>query len=386
MILRDNPGFRALWAARAVSFVGDGIGTTVLVLLVAERSGPGGVGLLLLANALPRCTGPLMGVLADRVGTRRLLVGCDLASALVTAAIAVTVPPLPVLLVLVAAAGLLATIRGPAGRSVVPDLVAERDRAPANALLGIAFTAQLAVGPALGGLLAAGPGGTQTALAGDAATFVVSALLLVGLPRLPRGGGTGLWRSTSEGLRHVATHRRLRVLVITLFLVVAFAGMDDVALVFLARDELRAGPLGFGLAASGFGVGMVLASALCTRLGGSSPVALLLTGTAATGAGTLLTGAAPALAVAVATQLVAGAGNATENIGYDTVVQDLVPRELLGRVFGTVGTAAQLGAALAYAGGGPLVALAGPRAVFVIGGAGTLATLLVLAPALRRRP
>ena len=175
------------------------------------------------------------------------------------------------------------------------------------------------------------------------------------------------------------------MLVIALFLVVAFAGVDNVALVFLARDELRAGPLGFGLAASGFGVGMLLASAAYTRTGGRSPVAMLLAGTAATGAGTLLTGLAPALAVAVATQLVAGAGNATENIGYDTVVQDLVPRELLGRVFGTVGTAAQLGAALAYAGAGPLVSLAGPRAVFVLGGAGTLATLLALAPALHHR-
>jgi MFS family permease len=383
MLLRDNPGFRALWAARAVSFVGDGISTTALVLLAAERSGPGGVGLLLLANALPRCTGPLAGVLADRVETRRLLMSCDLASALVMAAVAVTVPPLPTLLALVAMTALLATIRGPAGRSAVPDLVAERDRAPANALLGLAFTAQLAVGPALGGLLAAGPGGTQTALAVDVGTFVASALLLTRLPRLPRGRGTGLWRSTGEGLRHVATHRRIRVLVITLFLVVTFAGLDNVALVFLTRDELRAGPLGFGLAASGFGVGMLLASAACSRLGCRSPVAVLLVGTAATGAGTLLTGVAPLLAVAVATQLVAGAGNATENIGYDTLVQDLVPRELLGRVFGAVGTAAQLGAALAYACGGPLVTLTGPRAVFVIGGAGTLAMLLVLAPALR---
>ena len=122
----------------------------------------------------------------------------------------------------------------------------------------------------------------------------------------------------------------------------------------------------------------------CARLGGRSPVAMLLVGTIATGAGTVATGLAPVLAVAVVTQLVAGAGNATENIGYDTVVQNVVPRELLGRVFGTVGTAAQLGSAVAYAGGGPLVSLVGPRAVFAIGGAGTLAMLLVLAPSLCR--
>ena len=63
-----------------------------------------------------------------------------------------------------------------------------------------------------------------------------------------------------------------------------------------------------------------------------------------------------------------------------------MPRPLLGRVFGTVGTAAQLGAALAYSAGGLLVAVIGARTTFVLAGAGTLAVLLALVPALGRRP
>jgi MFS family permease len=111
---------------------------------------------------------------------------------------------------------------------------------------------------------------------------------------------------------------------------------------------------------------MLVASVACTRLTrGRSPVTLLLLAIAATGVGTLVTGFAPALSVVVAAQLVAGAGNAVENVGLDTLVQDLVPRPLLGRVFGIVGTAAQLGAALAYAAGGLLVDLIGARATFV---------------------
>jgi MFS family permease len=78
-LLRDNPALRALCASRAVSFVGDGIATTALVLLVAPRDGPAGVGVLLLANALPKLGGPLAGVLADRVQTRRLMRWCELA-------------------------------------------------------------------------------------------------------------------------------------------------------------------------------------------------------------------------------------------------------------------------------------------------------------------
>lgn len=390
-LLRANPAFRALCASRAVSFVGDGITTTVLVLLTAPRDGAAGVGLLLLANALPRLGGPLAGALADRVETRRLMMSCELASALVVAVIAMVLPPLPVLVGLVAASGVLATIRNPAGRSLVPDLVDPVDRAPANALFGLAGTLQLAVGPGLGGLLAAGPGGIRTALAVDAATFVVSAVLLARLPALASArdpaAATGMWAEAAAGLRYVATQRQVRVLVLSLFLVVAFAAVDNVALVFLTSDEFGAGPAGYGLAASAFGVGMLLASVGCTRLArGRSPGALLIVAIAATGAGTLLTGLAPVLAVVVAAQLIAGAGNAVENIGYDTVVQDLVPRPLLGRVFGIVGTAAQLGAGLAYAGGGLLVDLVGARTTFVLAGVGTLAVLIVLVPALRRRP
>ena len=390
-LLRANPAFRALCASRAVSFVGDGITTTALVLLTARRDGPGGVSLLLLASALPRFGGPLAGVLADRVQTRRLMMSCELASALVVAVIAATVPPLPVLVALVAAAGVLATIRGPAGRGLVPVLVDPPDRGPANALFGLALTLQIAVGPSLGGLLAAGPGGIHTALAIDAATFVASALLLTRLPALAPArdptAATGIWAEAAEGLRYIGTHRQVRVLVLSLFLVVAFAAVDNVALVFLTSDQLAAGPAGYGIAASAFGVGMLLASVACARLArGHPPATLLIIAVATSSAGTLLTGLAPVLAVVVAAQLVAGAGNAVENIGFDTVVQDVVPRPLLGRVFGTVGTAAQLGAALAYSAGGLLVAVIGARTTFVLAGAGTLAVLLALVPALGRRP
>ncbi|MFI1890175.1 MFS transporter [Streptomyces jumonjinensis] len=390
-LLRENPAFRALWASRAVSFVGDGITTTVLVVLAARQDGPVGVSLLLLANALPRLAGPLVGVLADRIPARRLMMRCELASMLVIALIAATLPPLPVLVPLVVLAGALATIRNPAGRSLVPVLVDAPDRVPANALFGLARTLQLAVGPGLGGLLAAGPGGVHTALAVDAATFAVSALLLTGLPVLEPARDpaavTGVWAEAASGLRYVAADRQVRTLVLTLFVIVAFAGVDSVALVFLAGDQLAGGPAGYGLAASAFGVGMLLAALACTRLArGGSPVALLVIAIAASGAGTMLTGLAPALAIALAAQLLAGAGNAGENIGYDTAVQNIVPRPMLGRVFGALGTAAQLGAGFAYLAGGLSVSLVGARATLVLAGAGTLAVLLVLVPVLRRPP
>ncbi|MEV5716785.1 MFS transporter [Amycolatopsis mediterranei] len=389
-LLSGNPAFRSLCASRAVSFVGDGITTTALVLLVAPRDGPTGVSLLLAANALPRLGGPLAGVLADRVRTRRLMMRCELAAALVIGLTAITLPPLPVLTALVAVAGILATIRNPAGRSLVPVLVDAAGRAPANALFGLGRTLTLTVGPGLGGLLGAAPGGAHTALAVDAATFLASALLLRGLPDIAPardpGAGTGVWAEAGEGVRYVVANRQISVLLLSLFLLVAFAAVDNVALVFLTGDVIHAGPAGYGVAAGAFGAGMVLASLACTRLArGRRPIALLIVAVVATGTGTVVSGLAPVLAVVVVAQLVAGAGNAVENIGYDTVVQELVPRPFLGRVFGTIGTAAQLGAAFAYALGSFLVDAAGARATFVLAGTGTFLVLLLLVQSLPRQ-
>ena len=196
-----------------------------------------------------------------------------------------------------AVAGILATIRNPAGRSLVPVLVDAADAAPANALFGLGRTLTLTVGPGLGGLLGAAPGGAHTALAVDAATFLASALLLRGLPAIAPardpGADTGVWAEAGEGLRYVVANRQISVLVLGLFLLVAFAAVDNVALILLTGDVIHAGPAGYGVAASAFGVGMVLASLACTRLAlGRRPIALLIVAVVATGAGTVVNGLA----------------------------------------------------------------------------------------------
>ena len=78
-VLVSNAVFRRLWCARAVSFVGDGIALTALVLYVQGTEGTGtAVAALLLAQALPHLLGPFAGTFADRVDQRSLMIGCDL--------------------------------------------------------------------------------------------------------------------------------------------------------------------------------------------------------------------------------------------------------------------------------------------------------------------
>jgi MFS family permease len=386
--LRDSPAFRRLWSARTVSHVGDGVAVLALVLFVQQTRGTGvAVGGLLLASSLPRFLGPLAGVVVDRVEQRSLMVACDLGQVALFAAIAWLVPPYPMLLAMVAATAVLDTLFGPAGRSAVPALVRPEQLMRANAWMGTSLNIRVAVGPVLGGLLVT-LFGVRGALVANAATFLVSALVLLGLPPLraaSREEAGGFLAVGAEGLRFAWRTPVVRTLVIALFLGVAFAAVDDVALVFLVKDTLEGGALAFGLVGGAYGLGM-LAGSLGLSWKGTVAAAgsLLVLGWVLSGLGTIFTGVAPLVAVAALGQAVAGIGNGVENVAADTLIQQAVPREMLGRVFGLVATAPFAGSTLAYAAGGFLMDLTSPRTVFLIGGIGVLVVLLPVLVMLRR--
>ncbi|HET9671227.1 MAG TPA: MFS transporter, partial [Actinomycetota bacterium] len=233
--IRDAPEFRRLLFARLVSHVGDGIAVTTLVLLVEGTRGSGAaVGTLLLVWFVPKLLGPLAGAIVDRVEQRTVMVACDLGQAAVFGTIAWLAPSFPVLLVLVAAAGCFETLFAPAGRSAVPALVRPEQLLRANAWMGTTLNLQVALGPVIGGVLVATLG-VRGALAANALSFVISAIALVGLPPLrPQGEPErrGFLAVGVDGIRYVWRTPLLRSVAIALFVGVAFAGLDNVALVF----------------------------------------------------------------------------------------------------------------------------------------------------------
>ncbi len=390
-LIRGNRGFRLFWSARVISFIGDGMAVTALLLYVEEQLGSGlSVAALVLAATVPRLLGPVTGTVADRVNGQRLMVACDIGQGLIFAVAAAVVPPFPVILILVAVASVLATLFRPAGMSAVPRLVGRKDLLAANAWMGMALNLQLALGPVVGGVLFETLG-LRGSLALNAVTFLVSSALLTRLrlpaPALADGAKARAFvGELRDGLAFIARHRILRAIVITLFLGVLFASLDNVALVFLAREELGTGGIGFGALASVYGAGMVLAAVALTRaVSRSSPLAYYLVGLVLSGAGTLVTGLSPGITLALVAQAFAGAGNSSNNIGGDTLIQRLVPQAMLGRVFGIVGTSAVLGGSVASLVGGTIVSISSARVAFVVAGGGVLLTACLAAVLVRDR-
>jgi MFS family permease len=361
-----------------------------LLLYVRDREHSGtAVGALLLAQALPHVAGPLMGTLVDRMDLKRLMIVCELAQAILFALIAWWQPPLVALLVIVAAASLLDTTFGPASSSTVPRLVEGDDLMHANAWIGSALNFQVAIGPLVGALLVSAFG-VRGGVGANAVSFLISAALLMTVP-LQRSGAraaAGVASAGLAGLAYAWKQPTVRALVIGVFLLVAFSAVDNVALVFLTRDTLHLSPASFGIVAAAFGFGMLASSiALLAWRNLPRPGVLLVGSWFLTGAGTLATGLAPNGVTAGALQCIAGVGNGVENVGSATLIQSTVPREMLGRVFGLLGTAAFTGSALAYVLAGLLLDHVGPRTTFIVGGGGALLALAILAPVFwRARP
>ena len=389
-LLRRPGAFRRLWLARVVSLVGDSVGLVALILLVAEETGDGvSVGLLLLAaDGTATLLSPLLGVVAVRTSRRRTMIACELGQALAIGTIALLLPALPVLLGLVAAQSVLAATFQAASRSAVAELVDDAELEGANAVLGAGTYGLEVAGPLLVALLLpvlSVPG----VLVLDALTFLVSPLLLGGLPRLRpadrAAAAPGLARQAAAGLRVLWRQRLLRAVSLGFLVVVAFNGVDDVALVFLGRETLRATDAATSLLYAGSGLGLLVGFAVLARRGGrGAPSVAAVAGLAWSSAGNLLTGLAPVLGAAFAMQVVRGGGLSLVDVGTTTLVQRSVPAELRGRAFANLYGGVGLAAAVSYAVGGPLLELLSPRGLLVLAGGGGIAASAATALAVRR--
>ncbi len=184
--IAKRPAFFRLWAASTVSLIGDWLGFVAISRLVLERGGNAfDLAIVFAVHALPHAgLTPLAGFLADRLDRRKLLVGIPLIQAALTT-----------LMVFAALSGAIALVQGlvlvrsaftsfmvPAESAAIRHTVPPDELTWANAVLSGTWSVTFVVGMALGGLIAglgAGP-----ALGMDAASFVLGALLAMGLPKM----------------------------------------------------------------------------------------------------------------------------------------------------------------------------------------------------------
>ena len=240
------PAFRRLWLAQLVSELGDWAARLALSYLVYERTGSAALAGIVTAASLIPWLGPgqLLTVLSERWPRRRVLVASDLVRA-GTFALASLPVPIPVLIAIVFVAG-LATPPFEAARSALrPEIVPPRLFGPAVALSSMTEDLTVALGYLAGGGLLAMVG-AEKALLCNAASFALSGLLLVGLPRSAAARRSG----QDGGLRQAGRELRRDPVVIRAITLVTVAMLGAAALTAMSAplvlDVLHAGPLTLG--------------------------------------------------------------------------------------------------------------------------------------------
>ncbi len=186
-VLREEPQYRLLFGSQVLSVLGDRVTSVALPFAVLSVGGDvGDVALTSTAQFLPFVLLAVpAGVWADRWDRKRILVSSDLVR-LVTQAVAATLllsgsAEVWHLAVLAAVFGSADAFFAPAFTGLLPTTVSPGNLQPANALRGLTFSLANVAGPVVAGVLIGFAGGPGAALVFDAATFLVSVVLLAPL-------------------------------------------------------------------------------------------------------------------------------------------------------------------------------------------------------------
>jgi dTMP kinase len=304
--MRSGP-YSRLWKAGFVSSTGDWVAMLATLSLADELAGGGGIVLALTSRIVPGLFfAAIGGIVADRLNRKHAMIIAEVGRAVLVFSLAFTNSIRELILVSLALEALTLVFQ-PAKEATVPTLVSKSELVQANSLslsaaygtfpLGAAiFTGLASLGDNItfGGLLP----GTQEGLAFlvDAATYLISALLISTLPtmaRRRRPPGTRRWspmaviNDLKEGAVFVASNRRVRPVVLAMTSALAGGGIIVVMGKPFATDVLQSGAAGFPALLTGFGLGAGTGIVLVTIFGPRFKykdvlfgVALLLTGAA----------------------------------------------------------------------------------------------------------
>ena len=380
--------FRALLISYVINRAGDVFGALALAIVVfnTTRSAVATAALFLAAQFLPGLVGPSLTARVGSIPAGRLLPACYLVEACLFLLLAAVSRHAGAALI-VALAFLDGTLafaarsvtRARTASTLMPHNLMPEGKAAFNLALGAATV----VGPILGGAVLAlfGP---ATALAADGVTFLIAAVLILCTPGLRARSESDSVPSTGErhvgaGLRYVAGHRVLRVLVFGEGIAFIFFYLVVPVTVVYATRSLHAGAAGYAAILASWGAGAVIGSTLHIRLARRVGHATIMLSTAAVALGYLGTALAPALAFACAWSVLGGVGNGTQWASVETAVHGLVEERFRLRVAAMLESMAALAPGVGIVLGGVLTMLFSPRAAYLAAGLGLVALISVAA-------
>jgi MFS family permease len=363
-LLRNNRSFRRLWYGQVVSQLGDWFDSIALFALMYRLTGSGqAIGALMVAQFLPATVvGLFAGVLVDRLPRKLVMIVSNLGSAALVLLFLLVREPSQIWIIFVVTVLKMSLVAffDPARTATIPNVTSREELLAANAISGATWSAMLAIGAGLGGLVA-GTLGTDAAFLIDAGSFVLSAIFIWLVPireqHLEERVPTSRLHEFREGLSFIFSQRDIAVYALSKTLWSLGGGILLLLTVFgkqvfpLGVD----GALSIGLLYAARGVGAGIGPLVAWRLGGDGQRFLrraIGPSFFFTALGYAVVAGSPNLLVALIGVLVAHLGGSVQWVFSTALLQLNVPNRLQGRVFAVEGALLMLASSLSSYGAG----------------------------------
>lgn len=369
-----NRRYFPLWLGQLLSNLGDTLHYIALVVWVYQRTGSSLVvaGTVFFEVISVILLAPIAGVLIDRLPRKAVLISVDLVRAVLVLALLLTTEQWQVygIVFFLTAAS---TFFNPAINATLPTLLDADDLLAANS---VSWSTGRFV-QIIGSAVAAGVitlVGAEVAFVFNAATFLVSALLLLFLP-VPRGreitsrGWHGFMTDARDGFRFARHDRFVSRLVLVQALASFSVGATSALLVVLAQEHYRLPASGFGSFILAIGIGALLGPFLLAFLTNDIGYPRWLFGPyIVRGIGDILIAMTSAVPVAWVLLVVYGLNTSSGMVVYQTWVQRHVPDAVRGRVFTWLDVVWNVMKMISLGLGAWLAERAGVEVVYYLGG------------------
>ncbi|MFC1571091.1 MFS transporter [Candidatus Margulisiibacteriota bacterium] len=338
----SNAGFLFLWFGQLNSQLADRVFVYVLMILAYNLTHTNlGVAVPLLAFGVPSLLfGPLAGVFVDKLDRKGILTITSVIRGVLILLIIPLVEQSMILIFLVAFL-IYTTMQffAPAETSSIPELVKKEDLIVANSLFMMTWMSASVIGFGLGAPL--------VNFFGNEGTFVVAAVLyfvaagavaLVPLkPRevKPDQAQSSIRKDLLFGLEFIRRNDVVKFSLLKLFVATSAIAIISLLAISYAKDILGIGAKNFGYLIIAIGAGMFVGMGLLERLrkimtkGTIVISSFIVSGLVLVGIGRVTD-----LRLALLLISVLGLGNIFITSSIQTILQQRIPREIMGRVFG----------------------------------------------------
>ncbi len=401
-----NRGFMLLWLSQVATQVGGNMVIYGLTVLIFSLTGSNSaVSFLLLTFLVPAVIfSAVAGVYVDRLDRRLVLVTANLLRAGAFGLMLLVNTNLVAIYALNIVVSIVTTFFAPAELAMIPRLVARNQLLAANGIFTLTLNAAFAVGFALAGPLLVTVSGPEALILVVAVFYLVAAVFCFTLPPAPpsptepvgvgavaeaEAAVSSVLAQFGEGIGYIRRHRNAFWSLLYLGITSSLIGVLGVLGPDYATEALQLGPKDFVVVVLPLGAGVVMGVLLLNAYGKYVPrrriieaglvvlglllVALAVAGPIATflqdvrDATKLVpaTAVVSLLTVVVVIGFLAGVAYSAVAIPAQTQLQEEIPEEVRGRVFGILNMLVSIGSFLPIVAVGPISDVVGTTPVLI---------------------